>query len=146
VVLHPDHVTVVVRDADAAKAFFALLGFEHAMSTVISGSVMDSYMGVPGMEAEHVTLVLKGSAPRFEIQLLKYRRPDTLPDAHIRSLNKVGFNHLCFAVDDIEREVARLETHGVKLRNRVMSFHGRKLVFVEGPEGITIELAQWVKT
>jgi hypothetical protein len=24
-----------------------------------------------------------------------------------------------------------------------MDFHSRKLVFIEGPEGVTIELAEW---
>jgi hypothetical protein len=24
-----------------------------------------------------------------------------------------------------------------------MDFHSRKLVFIEGPEGVTIELSQW---
>jgi hypothetical protein len=32
---------------------------------------------------------------------------------------------------------------GVRLRNQPMTFHDRKLVFLEGPEGITVELAEW---
>ena len=58
-------------------------------------------------------------------------------------LNKLGFNHICFAVDDLDAEVARLTAAGVKLRNRVMDFLSRKLVFLYGPEDITVELAQW---
>jgi catechol 2,3-dioxygenase-like lactoylglutathione lyase family enzyme len=34
---HFDHVTVVVRDIEAAKAFFGLLGFEVDKSVVIAG-------------------------------------------------------------------------------------------------------------
>ena len=60
-----------------------------------------------------------------------------------RDLNKVGMNHICFAVDDIEADVARLRTCGFRTRNEIMDFHARKLVFVEGPEGVTIELSQW---
>ena len=52
-------------------------------------------------------------------------------------------NHICFAVDDIEAEVARLRASGFRTRNEVMDFHSRKLVFVEGPEGVTVELSQW---
>jgi len=26
-----------------------------------------------------------------------------------------------------------------------MQFHDRKLVFLSGPEGVTVELAQWMK-
>jgi catechol 2,3-dioxygenase-like lactoylglutathione lyase family enzyme len=138
-----DHLTIVVRDIYQAKEFFSVLGFAEAISVVISGEPFASYMGVPGIEAEHVTLVLKNASPRTEIQLLRYHHPDPLPDPHIRDLNKLGMNHICFAVDDIEAEVARLRANGFRTRNEVMDFHSRKLVFVEGPEGVTVELSQW---
>jgi catechol 2,3-dioxygenase-like lactoylglutathione lyase family enzyme len=34
---HFDHLTIVVRDVDRAKAFFGVLGFKEAMSVVIAG-------------------------------------------------------------------------------------------------------------
>jgi catechol 2,3-dioxygenase-like lactoylglutathione lyase family enzyme len=110
---------------------------------VISGETFSKYMGVPGIEADHVTMALRDCTPRFEIQLLHYRAPNALATPGIRELNHIGFNHLCFTVDDLDAEVARLLDHGVKLRNEILDFHSRKLVFLEGPEGITIELAQW---
>jgi catechol 2,3-dioxygenase-like lactoylglutathione lyase family enzyme len=143
-VRHPDHVTVVVRDVAAAKAFFALLGFEAGRSALISGERMERYMGVAGIEAEHETLVLAGAEPRFEMQLLHYRHPASAPDPHAGDPSRLGFNHLCFAVDDLDAEVRRLTAHGVRLRNQVMQFHDRKLVFLDGPEGLTVELAQWL--
>jgi catechol 2,3-dioxygenase-like lactoylglutathione lyase family enzyme len=138
-----DHLTIVVRDVDRAKAFFGLLGFKEAISVVIAGEPFASYMGVPGIEAQHVTLVLENVSPRTEIQLLRYLHPDPLPDPNIRDLHKLGMNHICFAVDDIEAEVAKLRTNGFKTRNEIMDFHSRKLVFIEGPEGVTVELSQW---
>ena len=140
---HFDHVTVVVSDVEAAKQFFGLLGFNEDKSVVIKGPQFSAYMGVSGIEAEHVTLVLANVSPRTEVQLLKYRHPDPLPDPGIRNLTKLGFNHICFAVDDLEAAVARLKGKGVQLRNEIMAFHDRKLVFLYGPEGITVELAEW---
>src|SRR5215831_6985738 len=125
---HFDHLTIVVRDVDRAKAFFAVLGFKEAISVVIAGEPFASYMGVPGIEAEHVTLVLENATPRTEIQLLRYRHPDPLSDPHIRDLYKLGMNHVCFAVDDIEAEVAKFRAGGFKTRNEIMDFHSRKLV------------------
>ena len=142
-VKHFDHVTIVVQDLDQAKSFFGLLGFKEAIAVVISGETMDKYMGVKGMEADHVTLVLEHAAPRAEIQLLRYRRPATLPDPHIRDLNKLGFNHVCFAVEDIEAEVVKMRAAGFETRNEIMDFHARKLVFLAGPEGVTVELSEW---
>jgi catechol 2,3-dioxygenase-like lactoylglutathione lyase family enzyme len=141
--IHFDHLTIVVRDVARAKAFFAVLGFNEAMSVVIAGEPFASYMGVPGIEAEHVTLVLENFTPRTEIQLLHYRHPDPLPDPHIRDLYKIGMNHVCFTVDDIEGEVAKFRAAGFETRNEIMDFHSRKLVFLDGPEGVTVELSQW---
>jgi catechol 2,3-dioxygenase-like lactoylglutathione lyase family enzyme len=136
-----DHITIVVRDVQAAKRFFALLGFKETMSAVISGKVMEDYTGIKDIEADHVTLAIEN--PHTEVQLLHYRHPDAIVDANVAQLNKLGFNHVCFAVEDLEAEAARLTAAGVRLRNRIMDFHKCKLVFLHGPEDITVELAQW---
>lgn len=138
-----DHVAIVVRDIDAAKKFFGLLGFEEDKSVVISGELMANYMGVDGIEADHVTLVLKGVAPRTEVQLVKYHHPDPVADPNITNLAKLGFNHICFAVDDIEARLDELIANGFEPRNKIMDYHDRKLIFLVGPEGITVELAEW---
>jgi len=62
-----------------------------------------------------------------------------LLDVHIRDLYKIGMNHICFAVDDVEEEMAKLKAHGFKTRNEVMDFT-RKLVFIDGPEGVLSNL------
>ena len=142
-ITHFDHVTIVVRDLDAAKRFFALLGLVEDKAVVIAGPTFAAYMGVDGIEADHVTLVLPDVTPRTEVQILRYRHPEPLADPAIRTLARLGFNHVCFAVDDLNAEVARLQAHGVAIRNQVMTFHDRKLVFLAGPEGITVELAEW---
>ena len=141
---HPDHVTVVVTNLAAGRRFFELLGFEVTIETVISGVVMEKYTGVPNIEADHVTMVLKGADPHFEMQLLHYRRPRVDSDPDLANLARPGFNHLCFAVKNIEEIAQTLKSAGVKFRNELMTFHDRKLLFVEGPERITIEFAEWV--
>ena len=40
-----DHLTIVVRDIDRAKAFFRALGFKEAMSVVIAGEPFARYTG-----------------------------------------------------------------------------------------------------
>lgn len=142
-VKHFDHLTIVVRDVEQAKKFFEVLGFDEAISVTISGEQFARYMNVPGIEAEHVTLVLRDAVPRNEIQLLRYLNPDPLPDPNVRDLHKLGMNHICFAVEDIEAEVAKLRAAGFSPRNEIMDFHSRKLVFIDGPEGVTVELSEW---
>jgi catechol 2,3-dioxygenase-like lactoylglutathione lyase family enzyme len=138
-----DHVTIVVRDMEAAKEFFGHLGFEQTLTAVISGEKFSRYMKVPGIEAEHVTLKHATAAPRMEVQLLKYHHPEPTPDPQIRNLSKIGFNHVCFAVDDMDAALASLKPHGIEPKTEILDFHDRKLVFLPGPEGITLELSQW---
>jgi len=138
-----DHLTIVVDDLADAKRFFGLLGFSEAMRVVISGPTMVAYMGVPDIVADHVTLVADGVAPRTEIQLLHYRQPAAIADPQIRDLHRIGLNHVCFAVDDIHAVVATMKANGYRTRNEIMEFHDRKLVFLVGPAGVTIELSQW---
>jgi catechol 2,3-dioxygenase-like lactoylglutathione lyase family enzyme len=140
---HFDHVTIVVRDLADAKRFFGLLGFREDKAVVITGAIFSDYMNVPQIEADHVTLVAEAVSPRTEIQLLRYRHPTPLPDPHIRDLNKLGFNHICFAVDNLDETVSSMIANGYRTRNKMMDFHSRKLVFLEGPEGITVELSEW---
>jgi catechol 2,3-dioxygenase-like lactoylglutathione lyase family enzyme len=143
VVKHFDHLTIAVRDLGRARRFFGLLGFKEVMSVVISGEPFASYMGVPNIEADHVTLVLEGATPRTEIQLLHYRKPAEIVDPHIGDLNTIGFNHVCFATDDIEAEIRKMRENGFATRSDVLDFHSRKLVFLDGPEGVVVELSQW---
>jgi catechol 2,3-dioxygenase-like lactoylglutathione lyase family enzyme len=141
---HFDHVTVAVTDMAATIRLFGLLGFELDKDVVISGPTMDRYMGIDDLEARHVVLCLKGAEPRLEVQLLHFNRSTVTPAPDVARLDRIGFNHICFAVEGIEEVVARLTASGVRLRNRMMTFHDRKLVVVEEPEGITVELAEWL--
>ena len=142
-ILNPDHVTIGVADAEAAIGFFALLGFRKDHVAAIDGGIPAQYMGMPRMKAQHITLVLEGSKPRFEIQLLEFDPlSGTDPGAHPTNLRKLVFNHLAFRVDDIEATTAHLTAHGVVMLSDEMDYIGRKLRLFEGPEGITFELVQ----
>ena len=143
---HFDHVTLVVDDEAEAKRFFALLGFVEDMTVVIEGERFADYMDIPGIKARHITLVAEGVTPRTEVQLLKYLNPVALPDAEIRDLDRIGFNHVCFAVDDIAGAVDRMTQAGFRTRAGILDFHLRKLAFLWGPDGVTIELSQWYST
>jgi len=138
-----DHVTIVVRDLEGAKQFFSHLGFEQTLTAEITGEKFSRYMNVAGIDAEHVTLKHATAMPRMEVQLLKYHQPSSTPDPLICDLSKIGFNHICFATEDLDAALARLKTHGIAPKTEVLDFHDRKLVFLPGPEGITLELSQW---
>jgi catechol 2,3-dioxygenase-like lactoylglutathione lyase family enzyme len=135
--------TIAVTDLNEAVEFFGMLGFEETMSTVVSGLEMSQYMGIPEWEADHVTLTLKGAPTHQEVQLLHFHHPDVPDNPAESNLARLGYNHICFAVDDLDATLGRLAAAGVRTRNSVMSFHDRRLVFLLGPGGVTVELAEW---
>jgi catechol 2,3-dioxygenase-like lactoylglutathione lyase family enzyme len=142
---NPDHITIAVADARPAIEFFALLGFHEQHVQTIDRDEAATYMGMPDMKAQHITLALEDAEPRFEIQLLEFDPPPgdevgELPTNHRRR----GFNHLAFRVDDIAAVSAHLQANGVKMLNDEMDYISRRLRFFEGPEGITLELVEWV--
>jgi len=144
---NPDHVTIAVADGAAAIEFFALLGFKQTHVAVIDHGEPARYMGMPDMKAQHITLTLDGVDPHFEIQLLQFDPepgPGADPGQHPTNLRRRGYNHLAFRVDDIEAVTTHLESNGVTMLSDEMDYISRKLRLFEGPEGITLELVQWV--
>ena len=142
---NPDHVTVAVTDEAAAVGFFELLGFRKGHVAVIDGGEPAQYMGMPTMKAQHITLDLEGSDPHFEIQLLVFDpTPGDDPGEHPTNLRRRGYNHLAFRVDDIKGVTDHLVANGVTMLNEEMDYISRRLRFFEGPEGITLELVEWV--
>ena len=138
-----DHVTILVTDLDEARRFFRLLGFVEDQTVVISGEAMDAYMGIPHLEADHVTLVIPESEPRQELQLLRLHSPSATIDDGAGNLARTGFNHVCFRVPSLDETLATMVEAGIRPRSQPMSFHNRKLVFLGGPSNVVVELAEW---
>jgi catechol 2,3-dioxygenase-like lactoylglutathione lyase family enzyme len=144
---NPDHVTIAVADASSAITFFELLGFRKQHVATIDGGAPARYMGMPDMKAEHITLALDGCTPRFEIQLLEFDpTPGEDPGEHPTNRRRRGYNHLALRVDDVAAAAAFLEANGVAMLSEEMDYISRRLRFFEGPEGITLELVEWVRT
>ncbi len=141
-----DHVTLAVTDLEWAKRFLSVLGFEEEKTVLARGKTIADYMGIPDWESDHVTLVLQGVDFRQEIQLLRFHQPPLAIDGGSGVLSRSGFNHICFRTHSIEASLKRFAAIGVTPRNEIMDFHDRKLVFLNGPDGVVVELAEWTIT
>lgn len=138
-----DHVTICVTDVDEALRFFGVLGFEVVKRVVATGPVMDAYLGLDGVRADHVTLAIPGAEPYQEIQFLCFDTPRVEVDAESGFLARTGLNHFCFRVDDIAATLQAFVDAGFEARNELMHFNERDLVFLRGPADVVVELAQW---
>ena len=57
-------------------------------------------------------------------------------------VNTLGIRRVMFAVDDIDAVVARMRAHGAELMGEMHYEDRYRLVYIRGPEGIIIGLAE----
>jgi len=77
------------------------------------------------------------SSTRFQERIRAYAQPIGGSEASTTSRS---------ASDDIDAAAAHLEANGVTMLSDELDYISRKLRFFEGPEGITLELVQWVES
>ncbi|HDQ99153.1 MAG TPA: methylmalonyl-CoA epimerase [candidate division WOR-3 bacterium] len=126
-----NHVAIAVSNLDdAASTWEALLGLQMS-----------------GREHVASNKVEVGFIPVGEsrIELVQPAAPDS-PVAKFIEKRGPGIQHLCFEVDDIEAELARLKAAGVRLINEqpVAGAHGYRIAFVHPAStgGVLVELSQ----
>jgi catechol 2,3-dioxygenase-like lactoylglutathione lyase family enzyme len=117
------NVRYMVSDVDEAIAFYTgVLGFE--LLTSASPAFADVKRG-------RLRLLLAG--PKSSAG-----RP--MPDGRVPEPG--GWNRIHFVVDDLDREVARLEDAGATFRNDIVTGPGGKQILLEDPSGNVVELFQ----
>ena len=84
------------------------------------------------------------STPNIMIEIWQYINPKT-PDEPVNgSLEKLGYTHICFEVDDISAEFTRLSDLGVNFFSEPQQIPGALTVFAHDPDGNIFELLQYI--
>lgn len=123
-VTHIAHVAIRVADVERSLDFYInKLGFDELMRLDRDGRLWLIYLRIT------------------DDQYL-----EVFPDGEggpAPSADKVGWNHLCLAVPDIDRTIAELEGMGIPLyRPKTMGADGNWQCWIEDPDGHRIELMQ----
>jgi catechol 2,3-dioxygenase-like lactoylglutathione lyase family enzyme len=138
---HVDHIGINVEDLEAVKAFFTDLGFAVTGQAVMEGELLDRVTGLKNAKDDLV--MLQAPDGQLNLELVKYHHP--LDEAGIRpsAANTLGMRHLCFEVEGLDDILATLQQKGHKLMGEVQAYENTwKLCYIQGPEGIIIELAE----
>jgi catechol 2,3-dioxygenase-like lactoylglutathione lyase family enzyme len=140
--LRMDHVSVVVDDLDAAKAFFAELGLELEGEAPIEGPAVDRLNAIDGIRVDIAMMRTPDGAGRLE--LTKFHAPAAVRgDPDTAPPNTLGLRSVMFTVDDIDATVAGLRAHGAELVGEVVQYgDSYRLGYVRGPAQIIVALAQ----
>ena len=137
-----DNVLIVVKDLEAAKAFFIELGMELEGETQVEGPWADSTVGLSGVRADITMLRTPEGDGRVELTTF-HTPPAVRAEPEDAPANALGIRRIMFAVTDIDDVVARLRGHGAELLDEIAQYEDMyRLCFVRGPEGIIIGLAE----
>jgi catechol 2,3-dioxygenase-like lactoylglutathione lyase family enzyme len=139
-----DHTGFTVSSLEDSLAFWVdVLGFEHLYTwTFETAPFIEELVGVPGA-AVRIAMV---EAPGHLIELLEYTSPDGRETYRPRSCD-VGSVHLGFYVENIDALIARVASAGWLPVGKTQTVEsgereGLRLIYVRGPDGVTIELLQ----
>ena len=137
-----DHVSVVVDDLEAAKAFFVELGLELEGETPVEGPWVDRINGIQGVQVNVVMMRTPDGHGRLE--LTKFRNPKLVEiEPAIAPPNTLGLRSVMFTVESVDDTVARLRANGAELVGEVVQYQDSyRLCYIRGPEGLLIGLAQ----
>jgi catechol 2,3-dioxygenase-like lactoylglutathione lyase family enzyme len=138
-----DHIGLVVSDLEAAKDFFLVLGFTIVKRQLLEGEWLDKVVNLPDAKAEYIALTIPNTQTNLE--LLKFYTPEGNRDSHISMANQIGFRHIALEVKDIESVVVDLKKQGITFFSEIQTFNDqKKLCYFLGPEGIILELAEYL--
>jgi len=138
-----NHVNVVVSNLDKAKGFFIQLGFTIGDESELSGEWISSIVGLRNVRARYSTLSLPGTETNLE--LIEYATPPSERDPNMDKANQIGFRHIAFEVENIDKVVQEFKDKGIKFISPIHTYPrtGKRLVYFWGPDGILLELAQY---
>jgi methylmalonyl-CoA/ethylmalonyl-CoA epimerase len=129
-----EHIGIAVQDIEASNKVFAkIFGKENYKSEIVaSEGVVTSFFQVGENKFELV------SATNSDSPIAKYLEK-----------NREGMHHIAFDVEDIEKEMKRLQNEGIRILNdKPKQGADNKLVCFLHPKdtnGVLIELCQQIK-
>ncbi len=140
------HVNVNCSDFDRSLAFYELLGFERMMDVPARNTAeVAAAVGMPPYQVKGALLSLSNARSPFVLDLLEWQDPsdDAPPYPHLYHL---GIARIALASDDLDADMARLRSQGVKFLSEpasvTMSGRTSRFVCFRDPDGTVLELVQ----
>ena len=140
-----DHVGIATSDIERSIRFYQdLLGMKlvGTVQQIDDNPVYNHIFGLEKVKAKGASLELGA----LKLELFEFERPRGVAPDLRQPVNNPRINHICFEVDDLEKEYNRLKAAGVFFHYPPQDFGGPKAVYGRDPDGNVFELLQWSKT
>jgi catechol 2,3-dioxygenase-like lactoylglutathione lyase family enzyme len=135
------HIGLCVRDIGRAAEFYCTaLGFVEVGRMRVDDAASARLLDVAGLVLDLVYLQRDG----VRLELLGYDSPGTVGEEGLRPMNRLGFTHLSFRVDDLDSILDTIIANGGRmLQNRTVTFAGgNRGVMATDPDGNLLELIE----
>ncbi|WP_261134465.1 VOC family protein [Bacillus sp. Marseille-Q3570] len=114
----------------------------------LSGAWIDQVTNIDDVRIKGIHLSLPGYEEGPTLEIFQYE-PENLK-SDITHINKQGYTHIAFQVDDVERVLEKLLEHGGKkygglVKKKYDSIGTLTVIYAEDPEGNIIEIQKWDK-
>jgi glyoxylase I family protein len=139
------HVGITVSDLAAARRFYLEgLGCEEVAAQRSTAPYL-SMTGYDGVAIDMAFARVPGTDVVLELQ--EYQELPEKSAPRSEGTSRPGSSHLCFAVDDLDATLARLERYGARRVTDPVEVDrginaGARAVYVRDPDGFTLELYQ----
>lgn len=143
-IIAADHTGITVTNLERSLAFWRdVLGFELSHRAHQTGDLASEIAGVPGAE---ISLAVLKTPTGHKIELLEYLAPPERKHIEPRPCD-VGSVHIALTVDDLDAVVSAIAASGWKAAGEPQTLRsgpnaGKRVVYVRGPDGTTIEFMQ----
>jgi len=136
-----DNVGIVVRDLDAAIAFFTALGMELEGRTTVEGPAVDRLIALEGVRSD--VAMLRAADGGARIEMSSFHAPVARRGDPKAPVNTLGVGRIMLAVEDMDAVVARARASGGELLGEIVQYGDQyRLAYVRGPEGVMLALAE----
>ena len=137
------HVGLVVQDIEQSINFWRdYFDFSILLDQIEEGSFIEHLLNMPGVKVR--TVKMNGQDNSI-IELL-YFFEGQRSYKWSGNLTTTGLTHVALNINNLNKKIVKLQSEGFKVINQPrVSVNGSVLVaFIEGPEGILIELVEQV--
>ena len=150
-VKYVDHINIVVSDLERSLHFYTtLLGLKETRRARLTGTWIETIVGLAGVEADVAYVQPQGGGPRIE--LIQYDAPAGVSVPENSRPNTQGLRHIAFQIEDMDALYRRLADAGVPFigppvtvpKGVVEHDDGEKsLCYFHDPDGVVLELAAY---
>ena len=137
------HIGIVVQDIQKSINFWRdHFNFSILLDQIEEGPFIEHLLNIPKVKIR--TVKMKGQDDSLIELLYFFEKQDV--DQWQGNLTSTGLTHLALNINNLNEKIKKLQSHGFKLINQPRkSENGSVLVaFVEGPEGLLIELVEQI--